>query len=93
MKIILTGIGLLLVAAVGYYVFMQPAPAPTETPNDTNSQAKLDINVVCEGALAYMTFENGAAAEAFVQECKNGEHPEVIEQYKSQVGLGSGAAI
>ena len=40
-----------------------------------------------------MTFPDAAAAEAFVEECKNGEHPEVIEQYKAQMNLGDGAAI
>ena len=75
MKTILWLGGVFIVAGIGYYLFMQPA-----APADTTSDAKIDINAVCEGALAYMTFENGAAAEAFVQECKNGEHPEVIEQ-------------
>ena len=88
MKTILWLGGLFIVAGIGYYLFMQPA-----APADTTSDAKIDINAVCEGALAYMTFENGAAAEAFVQECKNGEHPEVIEQYKAQMGLGAGVAI
>lgn len=62
-----------------------PAPAP--------AQGKLNINAICEGALAYMTFPNGAAADAFVAECKEGKHPEVIEQYKVQTGVGSGVAI
>ena len=88
MKTILWLGGVFIVAGIGYYLFMQPA-----APADTTSDAKTDINAVCEGALAYMTFENGAAAEAFVQECKNGEHPEVIEQYKAQMGLGAGATI
>lgn len=62
---------------------LEPAPA----------QGKLNINVVCEGALAYMSFPDGASAEKFVAECKEGKHPEVIEQYKLQMGLGDGAAI
>ncbi len=63
---------------------VSPAPA---------TQAKININVVCEGALAYMTFTDGAAADAFVAECKEGKHPEVIEQYKAQIGVGDGKAI
>jgi hypothetical protein len=54
---------------------------------------KLDINVICDGALAYMTFPNAQSADTFVKECKEGKHPEVIEQYKTQMGLGDGAAI
>lgn len=60
-----------------------PAPA----------QGKLNINVVCEGALAYMTFPDAASADAFVADCKEGKHPEVIERYKAEMGLGDGAAI
>ena len=88
MKTILWLGGVFIVAGIGYYLFMQPA-----APADTTSDAKIDINAVCEGALAYMTFENGAAAEAFVQECKNGEHPEVIEQWKIQMGITDDRAI
>jgi hypothetical protein len=54
---------------------------------------KLNINAVCDGALAYMTFPNGADAEKFVADCKEGKHPEVIEKYKADAGLGDGAAI
>jgi hypothetical protein len=56
-------------------------------------QGKLNINVVCEGALAYMSFPDGDAAAKFVEECKAGEHPEVIEKYKADMNLGDGAAI
>lgn len=54
---------------------------------------KLNINVVCEGALAYMTFPDAASADAFVEECKAGEHPEIIERYKAQMNLGDGAQL
>ncbi len=91
MKPILIGVGLLIVAAVAYILFIQPVSVAQE--NDTNSQAKIDINAVCEGALAYMSFENGAAAEAWVAECKNGEHPEAIEQWKQMNGITDDRAI
>ncbi len=57
------------------------------------AQGKINISAVCEGALAYMTFSDAASADAFVAECKEGKHPEVIERYKAQMGLGDGAAI
>jgi hypothetical protein len=57
------------------------------------AQGKLDINAVCQGALAYMTFSDGASADAFVAECKEGKHPEVIERFKADMNLGDGAAI
>ncbi len=50
-------------------------------------QGKIDINAVCEGALAYMTFRDGDAAAQFVAECKEGKHPEVIDQWKTQMGF------
>ena len=61
-------------------------PTPT-------TQAKINIDAVCQGALAYMTFPDAASAEVFVAECKEGKHPEVIEQYKAQMNLGDGATI
>ncbi len=54
---------------------------------------KIDVSVVCAGALAYMTFPDGAAAETFIAECKEGKHPEVIERYKSELNVGEGATI
>ncbi len=62
---------------------IDPAPA----------QGKLNIGAVCDGALAYMTFPDGKSADIFVAECKEGKHPEVIEEYKKQMGLGGGAKI
>lgn len=56
-------------------------------------QGKLDIRAVCESALAYMTFPDAASADTFIAECIDGMHPEVVEQYKAQMGLGDGAAI
>ncbi len=61
--------------------------------NSPAVSAKINIDAVCEGALAYMSFPDGAAAAQFVAECKEGKHPEVIEQYKAQMNLGDGAAI
>ncbi len=60
---------------------------------ETPASGKLNINTVCDGALAYMTFPDGESAATFVAECKEGKHPEVIEQYKVQMGLGDGATI
>ncbi len=59
----------------------------------TPTEGKLNINAVCEDALAYMTFPDGKNAETFVVECKEGKHPEVIEEYKKQMNLGDGATI
>lgn len=65
----------------------------TQTPEVRYSNGKLNATVVCESALSYMTFPNGASADKFIAECKEGKHPEVIEHYKAQMNLGDGAAI
>lgn len=68
------------------FTFAAPAPATT------NGNAKIDPKVACESALAYMTFDSAAAADAFVAACINGEHPEVIERYKAGFQI-DGAAL
>lgn len=67
--------------------FIPTTDVPTTPPG-----AKIDSQVACESALAYMLFRTGEDADAFVAECVAGEHPEVIERYLE--GLGhDGAAI
>lgn len=94
MKMLIWIVALLIIAAGGYYFFMmQPSEAPTtETQNGTASQ-KIDINAICEGALAYMSFPSGAEAEAWVEACKRGEHPAAIEQWKEMNGITDDRAI
>jgi hypothetical protein len=53
---------------------------------------KIDVRVACESALMYMSFMDGASAEAFVAECVEGKHPEVIERYINGLGV-DGAVI
>ena len=85
MKTIFWVVGLLVLVGGGYYLFFMEKPV-TENTGDSMSQ-KIDINAVCDGALAYMTFPSGVEAEAWVAACKNGEHPEAIEQWKLQMGI------
>ncbi|MFM2357679.1 MAG: hypothetical protein RJA61_416 [Candidatus Parcubacteria bacterium] len=56
-------------------------------------QGKINIDVVCEQALTYMSFPDAKSAEVFVAECKEGKYPEVIEQYKASLNLGEDVAI
>ncbi len=95
---VLTAIVLALIIMLGVYFFkpvpQQEAATETLTPQAQNAaNVKINIDAVCEGALAYMSFENGAAADLFVSECKEGKHPEVIDEYKAQLNLGSDVAI
>jgi hypothetical protein len=60
---------------------------------NTATSGKLNIDEVCQGALAYMSFPSSVEADAFVAECKEGKHPEVIEKYKADNGYGDGRAI
>lgn len=83
----------LLVGIAGYFAYSYSSSTPESVPTPTDSQAKININAVCEGAIAYMTFPDGAAADAFIADCKEGKHPEVIEKYKADLNLGAGVAI
>lgn len=64
-----------------------------ESQEQPSAQGKINIAAVCEGALAYMTFPDGESANAFVAECIQGEHPEVIERYKADLNLGADIVI
>jgi hypothetical protein len=59
----------------------------------TAVQGKINIDQVCNEALMYMTFTDSKASDKFVAECKEGKHPQVIEDYKIRMGLGDGAQI
>jgi hypothetical protein len=81
-----------IVLVGGYFAYAATMPKGTDTNTTMGTpapadQAKINIDQVCQGALAYMTFTDAASAELFVQECKEGKHPEVIEQYKAQMNL------
>ncbi len=52
---------------------------------DEMPAGKIDINAVCEEALAFMTFPDGNATNEFLMNCKAGKHPEVIEQWKANM--------
>ena len=92
MKTVLVVLGIIIAIVGGYVLFAQRADAPTTgtsngQPVQNGAAAKIDIDAVCSGALAYMTFPSGIEADAFVEACKRGEHPEVIEQWKVQMGI------
>jgi hypothetical protein len=79
---------------VSYIILgMDTQQVPQDAPVQPPIAGKIDINAVCDGALAYMTFPDGAAADAFLVECKEGKRPEVIEQFKQQMNLGDGAEV
>lgn len=73
--------------------YQEDPQGDVQTGSQGNVQGKININEVCESALIRMTFPDGAAAEKFVAECKEGKHPEVIEQFKAEMNLGGGAQI
>lgn len=78
---------------VGYFLFIKDSVGiETQTPINT-SNSKLDMDAVCTSALAYMTFPDGTTADMFVQDCKEGKYPEVIENYKSQMNLDADVVI
>lgn len=95
MKTALIVLAALIAGAAGYY-FLMPTSSPSteaETPTNSGAQGKIDINAVCDSALAYMSFKSGEEAEAWVASCKRGERPEAIEQWKVQMGINDDRAI
>lgn len=67
-------------------------PEQMEGEGGATTDAKIDVRVACESALAYMLFESGVEADQFIEECVRGEHPDVVERYVESIGL-DGAAI
>ena len=96
-KIIIAVLVVIAIAAFVYYKKIDSDVVIEQTSSATStkpaSQGKINIDAVCQGALAYMTFKDGASADAFVSECKEGKHPEVIERFKADMNLGAGAQI
>lgn len=98
---------LVLILAVIFFIKLTPREATVpvsenpepqisqelETEEEGAGQGKLDINVICENALASRTFENGEAAAQFVADCKEGKYPEVIEEFKVQMNITDDQAI
>ena len=89
-NIIITLLVIAILIIAGCLFINKKAPVQENNPAP---QGKIDINAVCEGSLAYMTFPDGASAEKFVAECKEGKHPQVIEDFKARMNLGAGAEI
>jgi hypothetical protein len=93
--------GIIILGALGYYLFMTPptasqnanpspyigTPAPGNIGNYPEPQNKINIDTICTESLAYMSFSNGAEADAWVTACKRGEHPEAIDQWKQMNGI------
>jgi hypothetical protein len=91
----LTLVGALVFVGLMYFVL---APNPDAAPESatipaTTTAAKINIDAICAGALAYMTFPSSTEADTFVQECKDGKHPEVIDKWKSDNGIQDDKAI
>lgn len=63
-----------------------------QTPTQVGGSAKINPQIVCENALAYMSFPTGAEADKFVSDCIDGKHPEVMERFIRDSGL-DGAKI
>lgn len=84
---------ILVVTGVIGAVIIRSHPVDTPREMQSNTQGKIDINVVCQSALSYITFENAAQADMFVDECVQGKYPEIVEEFKLQMNVGNGAAI
>ena len=71
---------------------IEPSEGDTKTGLEESAplpQGKIDVKVACESALLYTTFTDGASADAFVAECIEGKHSDVIERFISEIGIDS----
>jgi len=91
--VVLIGLGLYLSYSKTDTPTLPTTPPSAVTPTPSAPEAKINIDAVCEGALAYMTFPDGASAEVFVKDCKDGKHPEVIDRYRASLNLDAGVEI
>ncbi len=93
-KLILIVVPVVVIAAAFLLTFtLFSSGAFSQPSTDSGSSAKLNINVACKSALAYMSFPSSVEADAFVQECIEGKHPEVIEQWKKDNNITDDRAI
>lgn len=95
MKNVVIIIFALVLIGAGYFVFVKDSSKTEVSVPNTNDQvsAKLDMDVVCNSALSYMSFPDGQSADKFVVDCKEGKYPEVIERYKADMNIGADVAI
>lgn len=92
MKNTVASVIVLLVIGGGLFGLAQYYEKNSLEGNMPDKQGKIDIRVACESALAYTTFMNGEDADRFLEECINGEHPDVVERYIESLGV-DGALI
>ncbi|KND52116.1 MAG: hypothetical protein AB198_00915 [Parcubacteria bacterium C7867-003] len=92
---LITVVLIVALGVLGYFFFFNNSSEKivSENGTPTKSEQKINIDQVCNEALIYMTFADSVAADLFVKECKEGKHPQVIEDYKARMNLGVGAEI
>lgn len=93
--------GALAVIIIGFFFWLSSLivieigdqSTPLTTPTGTSAPTgKIDVRVACESARMYTTFETGEQADAFIVECIEGKHPEVINRFIESLDL-DGAKI
>ena len=58
-------------------------------PSTAGGELRINTDQVCEDSLAYTDFTDATSAQKYVDSCKRGEHPEVIERYRASLNSGS----
>ena len=85
--------GVLVIGAIFVGTMLTGTGSDMHAPPQGGANMKINIDRVCEGSVAYTNFADATSAKKFIDECKAGEHPEVIEAYKNSLNLGEGVAI
>ncbi len=85
MKTIITVIILLIIGVGAYYFINSDRFSKNYSNENAEIQNQQEVDEACENALIRMTFTDGEAAAKFVSECKEGKHPEVVEQFRLEL--------
>lgn len=73
-------VALLIIGAAAYFYTVGEAPG-RNTIGVFPPEPKVQIEEICRASLSYTTFPAGTDTESYVQECIEGKHPQVIEDY------------
>ena len=88
--------GLVFAILIGVFIFV---PSGRHAQSDENREhlplmhVKVDINRICEEALIDTNITGASSSAAYLSDCKEGKHPEVLERAIRELNLPSNVAI
>lgn len=83
-------IALAIIIAAAYFYTVGEAPG-RNTIGTLPPEPKVQIEEICRASLTYTTFPEGTDTERYVQECIDGKHPNVIEDFVKRMNAENAA--